>query len=90
MLYTPDDKTLLGFSDFIPANNADDTATLEDLGGGGGGGGAGEGRERRISHFKIKGYGGNACPPTLILACVLFIQCIDKLSRDLFQRSKHW
>ena len=41
MLYTPDDKTLLGFSDFIPANNADDTATLEDLGGGGGGGGGG-------------------------------------------------
>ena len=22
------------------------------------------------SHFKIKGCGGNACPPTLILACV--------------------
>ena len=60
---------LLGFSVFIPANSAADWTTWEDWGGGGSGGGgvcvSGG------SHFKIKGCKGNACPPTLILACVL-------------------
>ena len=32
MLYTLDSKTLLGFSDFIPANSAADWTTQEDLG----------------------------------------------------------
>ena len=33
-----DSKTLLGFSDLIPANSAADWTTWEDLGSGGGGG----------------------------------------------------
>ena len=37
-LYTLDSKTLLGFSDFIPANSAADWNTWEDWGSGGGGG----------------------------------------------------
>ena len=36
MLYTLDSKTLLGFSDFIPANSAADWTTWEDWGSGGG------------------------------------------------------
>ena len=36
-LYTLDSKTLLGFSDFIPANSAADLTTGEDWGSGGGG-----------------------------------------------------
>ena len=69
MLYTLDSKTLQGFSDFIPANNAADTTTLGDKGG--------------ISHSKIKGCGGNAFLPTLILACVLLtvacsLDCLTK------------
>ena len=39
------------------------------------------------SHFKIKGCGGNACPPTLILACVLptvtcSLDCLTKSNPD--------
>ena len=40
-LYTLDSKTLLGLSDFIPANSAADWTTWEDCGSGGGGGGGG-------------------------------------------------
>ena len=39
------------------------------------------------SHFKIKGYGCNACPPTLILAMVLLtvacsLDCFTKANPD--------
>ena len=34
-MYTLDSKTLLGFSDFIPANSAADWTTWEDWGSGG-------------------------------------------------------
>ena len=37
-LYTLDSKTLLGFSDFIPANSAADWTTWKDWGSSGGGG----------------------------------------------------
>ena len=42
---------------------------------------------RGWSHFKIKGCGGNACPPTLILACVLptvacSLHCLTKANPD--------
>ena len=39
MVYTLDSKTLLGFSDFIPANSAADWTIQEDWGGGAGGAG---------------------------------------------------
>ena len=39
--YTLDSKTLLGFSDFIPANSAADWTSWEDWGSGGGGRGRG-------------------------------------------------
>ena len=40
-----------------------------------------------LSRFKIKGCGGNACPPTLILACVLptvacSLHCLTKANPD--------
>ena len=78
---------LLGFSDFIPANSAADWTTWEDLGSGDGGGvcvcvwgGGAVG----WSHFKIKGCVGNACPATLILACVLpTVACsLDRLTKQ--------
>ena len=90
MSYTLDSKTFLGFSDFIPANSAADWTTWEDWGSGGavvvvvcvGVGVGGEG-----SHFKIKGCGGNACPPTIIFAYVLptvacSLDCLAKANPD--------
>ena len=48
---------------------------------GGGGGGRG------VKPFEIKGCGGNACPPTLIFACVLptvagSLHCLTKANPD--------
>ena len=79
---------LLGFSDFIPANSAVDWTTWEDWGSGGGGGGGGVCVcvwGGGVCGFKIKGCGGNACPPTL--ACVLpsvacSLHCLTKANPD--------
>ena len=81
----------MGFSDFIPANSAADWTTLEDWGSGGrrhgGGGVCAYGGMGYKGHFIIKGCGGNACPPTLILACVLptvacSLDCLTKANPD--------
>ena len=79
-IHVPDSKTPLGFSDFIPANSAADWTTQEDWGGGAGGAGVCRGGGR---HFKVKGCGGNACPPTPILACVLLtIACFQDCTQQ--------
>ena len=61
---TLDSKTLLGFSDFIPANSAADWTTWEDSGSGGGGAGCvcgGRGGDEAIS--KLKGAGAMRALP---------------------------
>ena len=68
MVYTPDSKTPLGFSDFIPANSAADWTTQEDWGGGAGG--AGVCRGDAISKLKDAGATHALQRPYLHVSCL--------------------